>query len=235
MTLHIGNSGATVRRLQERLNDHGAQLFVDGGFGPITKAAVVAFQVSKSLATDGIVGPRTWAALGKELEPSTVEYPSGLVLPTVAAAPAIYNVPHPNSAGPLVQLTDELREAQVSDHFKLGEFACHDPRYDLVRLAPALVVALETMRTRLGDRPIFVSSGHRPTAYNTHIGGATKSSHIDGCAADWRAAGCDVEAAYAAACAVLRFKGGVGRYPRPDGRYWVHADTRLGTYARWTG
>lgn len=57
-------SGSAVIRLQERLNAHGAGLNVDGAFGDATETAVRAFQTSKGLTVDGIVGPETWAALG---------------------------------------------------------------------------------------------------------------------------------------------------------------------------
>ena len=36
---------------------------MDGIFGPKTEAAVKSFQRGKGLTVDGIVGPRTWAAL----------------------------------------------------------------------------------------------------------------------------------------------------------------------------
>jgi peptidoglycan hydrolase-like protein with peptidoglycan-binding domain len=53
----------TVRSLQYLLKAHGARLAVDGHFGARTKAAVVAFQRSRKLATSGVVNARTWRRL----------------------------------------------------------------------------------------------------------------------------------------------------------------------------
>lgn len=56
--------GASVTLLQQRLNANGSQVGVDGIFGQGTLDAVVAFQRSRKLAPDGVVGPGTWGALG---------------------------------------------------------------------------------------------------------------------------------------------------------------------------
>jgi len=63
-TLRKGAFGPAVKTLQLMLNALGAtpRLIVDGGFGPATKTAVIAFQRREGLAPDGIVGPKTWAA-----------------------------------------------------------------------------------------------------------------------------------------------------------------------------
>jgi peptidoglycan hydrolase-like protein with peptidoglycan-binding domain len=52
-----------VRPLQQLLRARNHPVAVDGIFGPNTEAAVKAFQQSKGLAADGIVGPLTWAKL----------------------------------------------------------------------------------------------------------------------------------------------------------------------------
>jgi len=62
--LTMGDRGPEVSTLQTRLNVFGAGLEVDGVFGTGTRAAVVAFQRSKGLTADGVVGPKTREALG---------------------------------------------------------------------------------------------------------------------------------------------------------------------------
>lgn len=42
---------------------------VDGKLGPNTKKAITAFQKSQGLVADGKVGPKTWDALSKHLNP----------------------------------------------------------------------------------------------------------------------------------------------------------------------
>ena len=63
-TVRKGDRGDSVRELQQELSTEGFDPGgVDGIFGTRTEAAVVDFQANRSLAVDGIVGPRTWGAL----------------------------------------------------------------------------------------------------------------------------------------------------------------------------
>jgi hypothetical protein len=68
--LRLGSRGSAVVQLQRRLAslryDVGP---IDGVFGSQTFHGVVAFQKVNSLARDGIVGPRTWAALAHPVTP----------------------------------------------------------------------------------------------------------------------------------------------------------------------
>lgn len=60
MSLSIGDRGSSVRRLQQRLAAEGFDPGgVDGIFGSKTRAAVVAFQRSRGLSVDGVVGEDT--------------------------------------------------------------------------------------------------------------------------------------------------------------------------------
>ena len=59
MILKLGSKGDQVKTLQRflKLND-------DGDFGPKTDVAVKAWQKSNGLTADGVVGPKTWDAMG---------------------------------------------------------------------------------------------------------------------------------------------------------------------------
>jgi zinc D-Ala-D-Ala carboxypeptidase len=60
--LKAGNQGAPVKALQRLLVHGGADLRVDGIFGPETEGAVKSLQTAKGLASDGMVGEETWPA-----------------------------------------------------------------------------------------------------------------------------------------------------------------------------
>jgi len=63
-SLRLGLRGADVKALQQRLRSKGFNPgAADGIFGNATQAAVLAFQRSENLLADGVVGPRTLAAL----------------------------------------------------------------------------------------------------------------------------------------------------------------------------
>ena len=63
-TLRQGSKGTQVRVLQWLLNENGFDAGkVDGSFGPNTLKAVKAYQESKGLSVDGVVGNDTWASL----------------------------------------------------------------------------------------------------------------------------------------------------------------------------
>lgn len=62
-TLRKGSSGNCVKYLQNKLNNKGYSLSVDGQFGSGTDSAVRDFQSRNNLKVDGVVGPNTWNAL----------------------------------------------------------------------------------------------------------------------------------------------------------------------------
>ena len=64
--LRAGSTGNSVKQLQKLLNDWakpGPPIKEDGVFGIGTSKLVKKFQATRNLGIDGIVGPKTWAAL----------------------------------------------------------------------------------------------------------------------------------------------------------------------------
>jgi peptidoglycan hydrolase-like protein with peptidoglycan-binding domain len=83
-TLYVmGSNGPEVAAIQKKLGEVGfATGETDGKFGKGTQDAVKAYQKSKNLSADGIVGTKTIASLGLSLTPATT------AAPAAAAAPA---------------------------------------------------------------------------------------------------------------------------------------------------
>ncbi|MFD6531944.1 peptidoglycan-binding protein [Streptomyces sp. NPDC060184] len=72
-TLREGGRGPAVKAAQTLLKARGRAVAVDGTYAAAVTAKVKEFQKAKGLTADGVVGPRTWAAL---LDPGT-SAPSG--------------------------------------------------------------------------------------------------------------------------------------------------------------
>ena len=117
-----------------------------------------------------------------------------------------------------------INDIQLTANFNLTEFACKC--CGLVKLDPALVKKLQTLRNWIG-KPITITSGYRCLAHNKTVGGAANSQHLLGKAADMWVEGMspDTLATHAEAVGF----GGIGIYDT-----FVHVDTRSGR-ARWRG
>lgn len=78
-TLRKGDKGPEVKEMQNDLRElgfamvSGKEMVADGSFGAITKATVVAFQVSTGLKADAVCGPKTWAKIDELLEMEPTE------------------------------------------------------------------------------------------------------------------------------------------------------------------
>lgn len=134
---------------------------------------------------------------------------------------------------------------RLTKHFSVEEFA-QPARHGFFHPAPypkgwiesrlrPLCEALEVLRAELGGKPVRVLSGYRSALYNRQIGGARKSQHVQGRAADITVDGISAEKVHAATLKLYREGrlkiGGLGLYPS-----FVHIDVRpRKTLARWRG
>lgn len=133
-TLTEGDTGASVKTLQERLNVWKAnpELNVDGDFGAGTLSAVRAFQASHHMTVDGIVGPATWTALLKApplvqfAAPTGVRVESGIISISWDVVPASqgknptgYTV-HVSANGALVKTVNVAGTTAVVDGLVRG-------------------------------------------------------------------------------------------------------------------
>ncbi|WP_106477723.1 N-acetylmuramidase domain-containing protein [Phytohalomonas tamaricis] len=70
--LKYGDSDKDVRRLQKLLIANGYDVKLNGAFNEETERAVEVFQEDHRLVCDGVVGPKTWAALSGAPLPKTL-------------------------------------------------------------------------------------------------------------------------------------------------------------------
>lgn len=121
---------------------------------------------------------------------------------------------------------------KLTTNFNLNEFNKHNFTVptNVLRNLIELAKNLQVLRDEV-KKPIKITSGYRPAEHNAKIGGATKSRHITGQAADFKIEGYtpkQVASIIEKLIASGKMKeGGLGTYST-----WTHFDVR-GTKARW--
>lgn len=118
-----------------------------------------------------------------------------------------------------------VKDMRLSKNFSLSEFVCKEGRGE-VFVDMLLVEKLQELRDMVG-KPISIVSGYRSEAYNRKCGGAKKSQHLFGKAADLQIVGMPPKQVVELAEDV-GFDG-IGVYST-----FVHVDVR-GYRARWSG
>ena len=114
---------------------------------------------------------------------------------------------------------------KVGPNFTVSEFACADGA-EPVLIDPELVEVLQSIRDHFG-KAVIVNSGYRTPAHNKAVGGAARSQHLYGTAADITVRGVHPLTVAGYAEQLLPGKGGIGISPG-----FVHIDVRE-TRQRW--
>jgi uncharacterized protein YcbK (DUF882 family) len=114
-----------------------------------------------------------------------------------------------------------VKDIQLSKNFKLSEFVCHD-KSGKVLYNPELITKLQLLRDMV-KKSVIVVSAYRTPEYNALVGGAPKSQHLVGNAADIKVSGMTPLqiALLAEKCGFT----GIGIYMH-DGNSFTHVDVR---------
>lgn len=109
-------------------------------------------------------------------------------------------------------------------HFKSSEFACR--HCGETKINSELIVVLELVRMHFNS-PVTINSSYRCPTHNKAVGGADKSQHLLGTAADIVVKGVTPAAVYQFVDTVFPNSYGLGRYDN-----FTHVDVR-NYKARW--
>jgi peptidoglycan hydrolase-like protein with peptidoglycan-binding domain len=120
--LRRGTSGDGVRALQQLLRDRGQIIATDGRFGPLTEAAVRAFQTKCGIAADGVVGKVTLAHLRGDVP---APGPDGMDPPLAPSTPST----------PVTGLPDRPADAETGSAFMARTSALSRPQREQAILA----------------------------------------------------------------------------------------------------
>ena len=113
----------------------------------------------------------------------------------------------------------------LSKNFKVSEFKCNDGS-DTVLISDKLVVLLQNIRDHFGAA-VTINSAYRTESYNKKIGGATKSQHVNGTAADIVVKGATPLEVAQYVEHIMPDSGGIGVY-----QSFTHVDVRA-SRSRW--
>lgn len=122
--------------------------------------------------------------------------------------------------------------AQISKNFQYKEFDCHGSGCcSTTIIDEKLVEYIQRIRDHFG-KPVTITSPYRCEVHNRRVGGATKSYHMQGKAADIVVQGVSSRevAKYAESIGIL----GIGLYETSADGYFTHIDTRT-TKSFWYG
>ena len=113
----------------------------------------------------------------------------------------------------------------LSKNFKVSEFKCNDGS-DTVLISDKLVDLLQNIRDHFGAA-VTINSAYRTESYNKKIGGATKSQHVNGTAADIVVKGATPLEVAQYVEHIMPDSGGIGVY-----QSFTHVDVRT-SRSRW--
>jgi len=173
----LGSRGDNVKELQQFLNDQtGADLTVDGVFGPLTQGALAAFQSANGIyPAKGYFGPVSRAAAN-----NINGYPSTSSGPTVNQQSARRPI-STKSASDGKSVTNGPSSTNLNDYLAHGRYPATDHDGEKGTINPLVKYYKDNSQRLFGVDTI---SDYRGPKHNAAVGGATHSDHLTGDALD---------------------------------------------------